>query len=82
MHIDDCPVEDLIPVYLIVSGSAPMLMGGLARLKKKDEDDTEITNLKERINIFTIIGFLGFLFTFAWLICGKHIHVSWRFRFF
>ncbi|XP_045178882.1 transmembrane protein 272-like [Mercenaria mercenaria] len=58
-YFNDCPKQYLIPVYLIVSGSVPLLMGGLLK-----RDDGEI-------NVFNIIGAIGFLFQFAWLICGS-----------
>lgn len=70
-HIDDCPIEDLVPVYLIVSGCAPFLMASLTNLRQKNEDETGETNLKDHINIYTVLNFIGFLFTFAWLICGS-----------
>ncbi|KAL4217348.1 hypothetical protein ACF0H5_023799 [Mactra antiquata] len=69
VHMNNCPYEKLIPIYLVVAGSTSMMLGGLHNLKKKGDEDER--NLKERCNVFSIIGVIGFFFTFAWLICGS-----------
>ncbi|XP_045179484.2 transmembrane protein 272-like [Mercenaria mercenaria] len=69
-YVNDCPVEKLIPIYLIVSGCSSVLMGGLSNLKKKD-DDIEEDGIKGKCNVLTIIGTIGLLFNFVWLICGS-----------
>jgi hypothetical protein len=50
-------------------------MGGLSSLKKKNDDPVADEDLKEKCNLLTVIGLIGALFNFAWLICGKHCYV-------
>ncbi|XP_060591393.1 transmembrane protein 272-like isoform X2 [Ruditapes philippinarum] len=71
VYIDDCPIQKLIPIYLIVGGVAPVFMGGLSSLKKKNDDPVAEEDLKEKCNLLTVIGLIGALFNFAWLICGS-----------
>ena len=79
IYINDCPQERLIPIYLIVAGCTAFFTSGLGQLKPKQGEDgeTEQKPVKERFNIVSMIGAIGALFTFAWLICGKHLsHLS------
>ena len=73
IYVHDCPIEKLIPIYLIVGGCSPVLLGGLSTFKKKgDEEDPFESDGKKKLNlVLRIIGAIGFLFNFAWLICGK-----------
>ncbi|XP_045200489.1 uncharacterized protein LOC123554421 [Mercenaria mercenaria] len=64
VYLHDCSIEDLIPVWLIVSGCAPILFGGFG--KQNNEDSGDGNNL-----CGTICGVIGFLFNLAWLICGS-----------
>ncbi|WAR11269.1 hypothetical protein MAR_036345 [Mya arenaria] len=38
IHLHDCPLQDKVPIWLIVSGVAPIFFGGSAR---KEEEDGE-----------------------------------------
>ncbi|KAL4219832.1 hypothetical protein ACF0H5_020244 [Mactra antiquata] len=63
VHIHDCPIEKMIPIYLIVSGVAPIFFGGSSRNKDEDSESGSLAR--------TICGFIGLLFNIAWLICGS-----------
>ncbi|XP_045212511.2 uncharacterized protein LOC123563656 [Mercenaria mercenaria] len=62
VHFNDCKIETLIPVYLIVSGVSPVLFTGFCC---KDNDDGSSCGPG------TVCGIIGFLFNLSWLICGS-----------
>ncbi|XP_069824261.1 transmembrane protein 272-like isoform X2 [Dendropsophus ebraccatus] len=64
MHIDNCPIEPMIPIYLIVGGVIHLLAFALIPLK-----------LVAAKLAYTIESFLG-LFSFLWFISGS----VWVFR--
>ncbi|XP_053304376.1 transmembrane protein 272-like [Spea bombifrons] len=64
MHIDNCPVEPNIPIYLIVGGTFHLLGFALSPLKLVQE--------KVAYAIGAILG----LFSFCWFIAGS----VWVFR--
>lgn len=66
VHIHDCSIQHLIPVYLIVSGVAPILLGGFGRQGEDDGQGGRGNNM-----CGTICGVIGFLFNLIWLICGS-----------
>ncbi|XP_060608062.1 uncharacterized protein LOC132760163 [Ruditapes philippinarum] len=63
IHLDDCSIEKLIPIWLIVSGCAPILFGGMGKQSGEDGGDTNPCAI--------VCGVIGFLFNLAWLICGS-----------
>ncbi|XP_052812274.1 transmembrane protein 272-like [Mya arenaria] len=64
IHLHDCPLQDKVPIWLIVSGVAPIFFGGSAR---KEEEDGEASQSIAR----SVCGIIGLLFNLAWLICGS-----------
>lgn len=73
----DCNTEKKISAWLIVSGSAPILFGIVFfipwRLKKNPYEVEESCQLSDIFS--TIVGIIGFIFTFALLICGNCMRV-------
>ncbi|XP_045200485.2 uncharacterized protein LOC123554417 [Mercenaria mercenaria] len=61
VYLHDCSIEKLIPIYLIVSGLAPIFFGGFGR--KNEDESSSLSGL--------VCGILGGLFNLAWLICGS-----------
>lgn len=61
VYIHDCPLEQMIPIYLIVSGLAPLLFGGCRR--KEEGQETSLGSV--------VCSIVGLLFNIAWLICGS-----------
>lgn len=61
---DECPVEEMIPVYLIVAGAAGLFAncctGGVRY--NQQEDDGNTVNLLQALVQFVV---------FAWFICGN-----------
>lgn len=69
IHKDDCPVERMIPIYLIVGGSFGILKNLsslLQRCMNKDKDDGDEKNAKTNPFDATLNCFL-----FAWFIAGN-----------
>ncbi|KAM4617945.1 transmembrane protein 272-like [Discoglossus pictus] len=64
MHVDNCPVEPKIPIYLIVAGVVHLVAFSLIPLKMAAEKVA-----------YSIESFLG-LFSFCWFIAGS----VWVFR--
>ncbi|KAM4617417.1 transmembrane protein 272-like [Discoglossus pictus] len=64
IHIDDCPVEPKIPIYLIVAGVVYVVGFTIIPLKKVTE-----------ASVYTTEGILA-LFSFCWFITGS----VWVFR--
>ncbi|XP_060600511.1 uncharacterized protein LOC132753956 [Ruditapes philippinarum] len=62
VYLDDCKLENMVPVYLIVSGMSPLLFSGFCR---KDRDESGLCGPG------TVCGVIGFMFNFSWLICGS-----------
>lgn len=60
-NLDNCSIERYVPIYLVVSGLAPLLFSGLSCQGKGDIETC----------CQLICGCFGFLFSFVWLICGK-----------
>ncbi|XP_045200409.2 transmembrane protein 272-like isoform X2 [Mercenaria mercenaria] len=60
VYLHDCSIERFIPIYLIVSGVAPIVFGGFGR---RDDDEPNLSG--------NFCGVLGILFNVAWLICGS-----------
>lgn len=63
LYLHNCDIQYLIPIYLIVGGVSPILLGGFGRRGDDDESGGNIGSL--------ICGVIGFLFNIAWLICGS-----------
>jgi hypothetical protein len=63
VHLHDCSIEYLIPIWLIVSGCAPILFGGMGKQSNDEDGDSNICA--------QVCGAIGFLFNLSWLICGK-----------
>ncbi|XP_060604329.1 uncharacterized protein LOC132757153 [Ruditapes philippinarum] len=59
-NLNNCTIEKCIPVYLVISGVAPLMFSGLS-CKGKGVIET-----CGRL----VCGCFGFFFSFAWLICG------------
>ncbi|XP_060584461.1 uncharacterized protein LOC132740554 [Ruditapes philippinarum] len=59
-HLDNCSIEKYVPIYLVVSGLAPLMFSGLSC---RGNGDVETC-------CQLICGCFGFLFSFIWLICG------------
>ncbi|KAL3856732.1 hypothetical protein ACJMK2_011455 [Sinanodonta woodiana] len=71
IHLHDCDIERMIPIFLIVSGCTPVLFGCLA--KQGNEEN------REKITFGQIIGSFGLLFSIAWLIAGSvWVFPNWR----
>ncbi|KAH3786013.1 hypothetical protein DPMN_164112 [Dreissena polymorpha] len=64
VHIHDCPLEPLIPIWLIVSGVAPVFFCGSTRRRNHDDSGE-----KSGGGCAMIFGIIGLLFQLAWLIC-------------
>lgn len=60
VYLHDCDIEYLIPIYLIVSGVAPIFFGGFGR---QDDSNDNLCG--------PVCGVIGLLFNLAWLICGS-----------
>ena len=62
---DECPVEDMIPIYLIVAGSAGLFSsccsGGLKYTRSDGEEEQSVNPLQSLMQ----------LFLFAWFIAGN-----------
>jgi len=82
LHLDDCPAEELIPIYLIVAGVTSLVNGSFShggfqsRLKKvkskqanpRCEDEDDGGKKKKIISCFsTLLN----SFSFAWAIAGS-----------
>ena len=67
IHLDDCPAERMIPIYLIVAGSfgaAKNLFSLVQRCRKNEEEREEDS---KKVN--PIEGIVN-CFLFAWFIAG------------
>ncbi|XP_060591401.1 transmembrane protein 272-like [Ruditapes philippinarum] len=75
IYLDDCPIQKLIPIYLIVGGVVPFLFATVFSIiemyLKKDFPDSEEKMGKIR-KVLKAIGVIAFKFTIAWLICGMY----------
>ena len=61
---DECPVESMIPIYLIVAGAASLVgncCSGVIRWKNRDEAEKKVNPLE------IVVMF----FLFVWFICGN-----------
>ena len=61
---DECPVEDMIPIYLIVAGAAGLFGNCCScgiKFQQSGEDEQTINPLQSLVQ----------LFLFAWFICGN-----------
>ncbi|KAH3786435.1 uncharacterized protein LOC127841674 isoform X1 [Dreissena polymorpha] len=65
VHLHDCPLEHMIPIWLIVSGVAPVFFGCSGRRNNDDSGE------KSGGGCAMILGIIGLLFNMAWLICGS-----------
>ncbi|XP_060608061.1 uncharacterized protein LOC132760162 [Ruditapes philippinarum] len=63
VHLHDCSIEYLIPIWLIVSGCAPILFGGMGKQSNDEDGDSNMCA--------QVCGAIGFLFNLSWLICGS-----------
>ncbi|XP_060608064.1 uncharacterized protein LOC132760164 [Ruditapes philippinarum] len=64
IHLHDCTIEDLIPIWLIVSGCAPVLFSCFrGQNNAAGENSFDLAG--------AICGAIAFLFNLAWLICGS-----------
>ncbi|XP_053404082.1 uncharacterized protein LOC128558525 [Mercenaria mercenaria] len=59
-NLQNCSIEKLIPIWLVVSGLAPLMFSGFSCQGKGDIETC----------CQLVCGCVGFLFSFAWLICG------------
>jgi hypothetical protein len=69
IHLNDCPAERMIPIYLIVGGSFGILKNLLSigqRCKNRDEEDSDEKNTKPN----PVDGIVG-CFLLAWFIAGR-----------
>ncbi|XP_060606648.1 transmembrane protein 272-like isoform X2 [Ruditapes philippinarum] len=69
IHLNDCPAERMIPIYLIVGGSFGILKNLLSigqRCKNRDEEDSDEKNTKPN----PVDGIVG-CFLLAWFIAGN-----------
>lgn len=60
--MNDCELETMVPIYIIVSGVSPVLFSGFFL---KDRNESGLCGPG------TVCGVIGFMFNFAWLICGN-----------
>ena len=61
MYLQECNIQYLIPIYLIVSGVVPILFSGSGR--KSNDGETSF-------GIGELCGLVAFFFHVAWLMCG------------
>ncbi|XP_057312620.1 transmembrane protein 272-like [Hydractinia symbiolongicarpus] len=77
-NIHNCPVQDLIPIYLIVSGITALIMVPISIVcgasTKALPEENALRNCLSWINPF-FFGLVS-LFSFAWFFCGN----VWVFR--
>ena len=69
-HLDDCPAERYIPIYLLVAGSFGVLRNSITivrRCCKKNEEEEE--NQRKVNPVESVID----LFMFAWFIAGAFL---------
>ena len=66
VYLDDCPIEKMIPIYLVVAGVIYLVQNGL----NYDRNQSTSNN-----SVMCCNGIL-FLFSFAWFIAGN----VWIFR--
>ena len=76
MYKDECPIQPLIPIYLIVAGvfgliDAIFRIVFISKKAKASTDTAESTGFKAKVGcIGCTEGFIGF-FLFCWFIAGK-----------
>ncbi|XP_050732194.1 uncharacterized protein LOC127006363 [Eriocheir sinensis] len=69
IYINDCAIEPLVPIWLIVQGVIMLFgigTGGLAKKMLKGSSSSSSSSF-----LFKIIGFALSLFTIAWFIAGN-----------
>ncbi|KAH3884626.1 uncharacterized protein LOC127837876 [Dreissena polymorpha] len=64
VHLHDCPLKNMIPVWLIVSGVAPVFFCCSGRCNIDESGE------KSGVGCAMILGIIRLLFNLAWLICG------------
>ncbi|XP_071088316.1 transmembrane protein 272-like [Haliotis cracherodii] len=69
IHMDNCPAEKYIPIYLIVGGSFSIAVIAVRLLVKMFCSDGDNNSLFDLITI--IINIVIALFMFAWFIAGS-----------
>jgi hypothetical protein len=63
-NLNNCTIEKCIPVYLVISGVAPLMFSGLSWKGKG------VIETCGRL----VCGCFGFFFSVVWLICGKNCY--------
>ncbi|KAH3786505.1 hypothetical protein DPMN_164612 [Dreissena polymorpha] len=66
IYLNDCPLEHMIPIWLIVSGVVPILFGCSGRGNNDDSGENSGGGYCAKV-----VGLIGLLFNMAWLICGS-----------
>jgi len=68
-HLDDCPSQPMLPVWMIVSGATYMFVLFLAYMNRNEKDKSQFQKLLENATA---------LFAFAWFVYGADLVFTCR----